>query len=328
MDWQENRRLLKAPFEPEDHVKRQLPGGGEWYFVPWQRIRDRIDDVCEDWAVSFSDPLYLDKYCVIQCTITIAGRSRSAPGNAEIELISSTGKDMSRGTPVERAVADAFKNAAEQFGVCAYLDAQAQDKREFMVRYMHSKGDYGAAQTAKKNGWLPSNQPTTQQKEERREETAKTETAAIVKKSKDRLITDPQAKRFYAIAKGAGYTDKGVKSLLSEHGCFADGDATSKAISAGIYDLICEQAGNHELAEVHNQSASQTVESMKSARQILNQSVLEEMNRICWNQKIAQAYVRVKYQSDRVGTLDDDQLLEFLNHLKGLEPPTDGEVAA
>lgn len=43
---------------------------------------------------------------------------------------------MNRGTAIERATADAFKIAAEAFGVGAYLDNQ-----EFVVKYLQSKGD-------------------------------------------------------------------------------------------------------------------------------------------------------------------------------------------
>lgn len=127
---------LKAPFPIESHKERELPGKGRWFFIPWQTIRDRLDEVCPEWQVSYSEPNYLGDYCHITCTIIIANISRSAPGNAKIEQLSSSGKDMSRGTPIERAIADAFKNAAEAWGVARYLDDQT-----FVVKYMQSKGD-------------------------------------------------------------------------------------------------------------------------------------------------------------------------------------------
>ncbi len=55
---------------------------------------------------------------------------------------------MSRGSPIERAIADAFKNAAEQFGVGAYLD-----KQEDLVRYLHSKQDYRGKTFYDENDW-------------------------------------------------------------------------------------------------------------------------------------------------------------------------------
>jgi len=127
---------LKQPFPPEDHEIRDLPGGKSGFNIRWQKIRSRLHHGCPDWQVTYTDPNYLEDYCYIKCTITIAGVSREAVGNAKIQQISSAGKDMSRGTPIERAIADAFKNAAECFGVGAYLDDQ-----EYVVRYLHSKGD-------------------------------------------------------------------------------------------------------------------------------------------------------------------------------------------
>lgn len=136
MDIKQIVNELKKPFLPSQHREREIRGGGRWFFVPWQDIRDRLDEVCPEWQVSYSQPGYLGDYCHITCTITIMGISRSAPGNAEIQLVSSRGKDMARGTPIERAIADAFKNAAEAWGVGRYLDNQ-----EFVVNYMQSKGD-------------------------------------------------------------------------------------------------------------------------------------------------------------------------------------------
>jgi hypothetical protein len=116
--------MLRRPFMPDDHKDRRLPGGGQWFYLPWQKIRRRVFEVAPDSEISFAMPAYLGEYCVIICNLTIAGVTRQGVGNAEIELISSNGKDMSRGSPIERATADAWKNAAEQFGVGAYLDDQ------------------------------------------------------------------------------------------------------------------------------------------------------------------------------------------------------------
>ena len=148
---------LKAWFPPEAHRDRDLPGGGKWFFIPWQQIRERLDEVCPEWQVSYSAPQYIGDYCTVTCTITITGISRQGIGNAEIEVLSKRGKDMSRGTPIERAVADAFKTAAEAWGVARYLDEQADDQtREAFVRYMHGKGDGRAALNYHRNeGSLP-----------------------------------------------------------------------------------------------------------------------------------------------------------------------------
>jgi hypothetical protein len=143
---------LKKPFPPAAHKERKLPGGDRWFYIPWQLIRDRLDEVCEEWECSYSQPFYLDHanpkkaLCCITCTISIEGHSRQGVGNAEIELISGSGKDMGRGTPVERAVADAFKNAAEAWGVGRYLDDQAE-----VTRLLQRSGDGRAVAFAAKN---------------------------------------------------------------------------------------------------------------------------------------------------------------------------------
>jgi len=136
MTIEEATEKLRQPFSPEDHVIRDLPGGKKWVYIPWQKIRSRLHKACPDWQVSYSDPIYLEDHCCVRCKITIENVSREAIGNAKIQLISIAGKDMSRGTPIERAIADAFKNAAECFGVGAYLDDQ-----EYVVRYLHNKND-------------------------------------------------------------------------------------------------------------------------------------------------------------------------------------------
>jgi hypothetical protein len=45
-------------------------------------------------------------------------------------------QECTLGTPIERASANAFKSAAEQFGVGAYLGDQ-----RFVVQYLRSQGD-------------------------------------------------------------------------------------------------------------------------------------------------------------------------------------------
>jgi len=133
---QEILNELKKPFPAADHRIRDLPGGKQWVYIKWQKIRDRLDLVCPDWQMHYSEPNYLGEYCHVRCRLTIAGVSREALGNAKIAEISSKGNDMSRGSPIERAIADAFKNAAESFGVGAYLDDQ-----EFVAKYLKSQGD-------------------------------------------------------------------------------------------------------------------------------------------------------------------------------------------
>lgn len=136
---------LKAPFKPDQHKDRKLKGGGNWFYIPWQDIRDRVSEVDPNYGQQFGSPQFLDKYCFVDCTLTIYGVSRQAIGNAEIEMISGAGNNMERGNAIERAIADAFKNAAEAFGVAAYLDDQ-----KAVIRILSSVGD-SRAYTYSKN---------------------------------------------------------------------------------------------------------------------------------------------------------------------------------
>lgn len=237
---------LKEPFPPEAHTERDLPGGGKWFFISWQKIRERLDEVCPDWQIEYGTPTYLDKYCVVSCKLTLCGVTREALGNAEIELLSKSGRDMSRGTPIERAIADAFKNAAEAFGVAAYLDEQSQDKREFLMRYLHSKGDARALQYARENNWIAGNLPTAEEKR------AKAVAESDNRRVKSTQISEAQQKRFWAIARNDGkYSNEGVSKLLESHQL-----TQTKDITTDIYNELCRQAADRDLAEAFNRAAA------------------------------------------------------------------------
>lgn len=126
---------LKKPFPAADHKERVLPGNGRWFYLPWQRIRDRLDEICPDWQATYSDPITCEGLIVVRCRLSICGVCREGVGNSEAA--------KGYGTPVERATADAFKNAAESFGVGAYLDNQ-----DFVIKYLQSKGDGRGVQFA------------------------------------------------------------------------------------------------------------------------------------------------------------------------------------
>jgi hypothetical protein len=128
---------LTAKFEPAEHKKRRLPGGGQWYYIPWQTIRKRLNTVCpEDWSDTYSDITFSNGYCICICTLTICGVWHQGVGSTPIETLNAEGKDTSYGDPIERA-ADAFKVAAEQFGIADYLDAQRDDaKKAAFLRYV------------------------------------------------------------------------------------------------------------------------------------------------------------------------------------------------
>ncbi len=140
-----NKELLKQlrePFKPAEHKERKIPGGGRWFYVPWQSIRKRLNEVCPNWEASYSDPIVCGNETVIRCKLTIDNTTREGVGCAPYDK-------KGFGTPVESAIADAFKNAAEQFGVGAYLDDQ-----QFTIKLFHGKGDGRAYKYARENDWI------------------------------------------------------------------------------------------------------------------------------------------------------------------------------
>lgn len=118
----ELKKQLKDWLPIDCHEIRDLPGGGKYAFISWQNVRARLDELC-NFDIEFSDPVIVDDLCTIRCTIAIEGVRRQGMG------VCSVIKKGIRGTFVESAIADAFKNAAEQFGVGHYLDnPQVQSK--------------------------------------------------------------------------------------------------------------------------------------------------------------------------------------------------------
>jgi len=110
----ELKHKLKQIFPTNLHQLRDLPGGGIYAFITWQNVRERLDEIC-DWEIEYCDPILIDDLCIIRCTLTIQGTKRQGVGNASVIK-------TKIGNFAEAAIADSFKNAAEQFGLGAYLD--------------------------------------------------------------------------------------------------------------------------------------------------------------------------------------------------------------
>jgi len=111
----ELKKKLKDFLPTTHHEIRDLPGGGTYAYISWQKVRAFLDDLC-DFHIEFSDPITVENICCVRCTIVIEGVARQGMG------VCDTTKKGIRGTFIESAIADSFKNAAEQFGVGAYLD--------------------------------------------------------------------------------------------------------------------------------------------------------------------------------------------------------------
>lgn len=226
MTFQEIIAELKKPFPPELHKDRPLPGGKRWLYIPWQAIRDRLDDVYPEWSVHWSNPSYVGECCVILCTITIAGVSRQAPGNAPIEMLSSGGKDMSRGTPLERATADAFKNAAEAFGVGRYIDDQV-----FVASYLSKKGDMRGYKYAKENSEIEVGARGT-----KKESPSIKPNVAPNIPLPTKTISKEQVARLWAVARSElNLTDSDVRSVFAGFGLESTAD-----IPQANYDKVIQ----------------------------------------------------------------------------------------
>jgi hypothetical protein len=232
MEFAEILAELKKPFKPHQHQERPLPGGGRWFYISWQDIRERLDEVYPQWSCTWTEPIFIGDYCFISCTITIAGVSRQAPGNAPIQLLSSNGKDMSRGTPIERATADAFKNAAEAFGVARYLDDQ-----KLTVSLMHNQGDYRAFKFAKENEEIEAGARGTPIKKTERTTGifAGNSNSANIK-----FITEKQVTRLWAIARNQHQlSDDDVKQVLAKFNL-----ESTRAIPSTLYEAVITELGN------------------------------------------------------------------------------------
>ncbi|MBD2771214.1 hypothetical protein [Iningainema tapete] len=123
---------LKKPFPAKLHEIRDLPGGGrKWVFLSWQVIRERLDDVCPEWIIDYSEIQYLNNDAICRAAITILGIRKEAIASVPISILSKGGNEMSRGSAADRLAAESLKNAAEQWGVGRYLDDQL-----FTIKYL------------------------------------------------------------------------------------------------------------------------------------------------------------------------------------------------
>ena len=149
-------------FAPEEHKERTLPGGGRWFFVPHQNITQRLNSVCPgEWHTKVSSTNIAGDYTVMLVELTICGVTRTGIGDDKtFPELNEQGKAKTIGSPPIKAFRSAFKDAAEQFGICAYLDDQKAKRNEF-AKYMAKKGDQRANKLITENGWIE--QPETPQ---------------------------------------------------------------------------------------------------------------------------------------------------------------------
>ena len=115
---------LKKPLAPELHQIRDLPGRGKWVYISWQAMRERLDEVCPDWTLDYSEITTIENQAFCRCGLTIVGVRKEGFGNVTISVKSAQGKEMTRGSFGDRVAAEAFKNAAEQWGIGRYINDQ------------------------------------------------------------------------------------------------------------------------------------------------------------------------------------------------------------
>jgi hypothetical protein len=238
---------LQDWFPVEDHKERQIKGGSRWYYIPHQAIRDRLNELCPgDWSTSYEGPHIIDGEPVYHCRLTICGVTRTGIGDKSNE-------PSPYGTAAQRAFRKAFTDAAEQFGIGAYLDEQTSEKtKRNFVKYMQSQG----------NGKAAANFLGNQRLERGEISAAKTfdspsrpfgqslpNPASKNQVQSSTLITEAQRKRLYAIATNEGkYTDNGFRRLVENRGF-----TSSKEITRDAYEELCDRAKDPNLAAVYNQ---------------------------------------------------------------------------
>jgi hypothetical protein len=124
MNLEEILPKLQEWFAPEEHKERKLPGGGRWFFVPHQTITQRLNAVCPgQWHTKVGLTNVTGDYTVVMLELTICGVTRTGIGDDKtFPELNEEGKAKIIGTPPVRAFRSAFKDACEQFGICAYLE--------------------------------------------------------------------------------------------------------------------------------------------------------------------------------------------------------------
>lgn len=129
---------LQTYFEVSEHKERPIPGGKKWFYVPHQCITERLNKVCPgDWHTRVVHAQAMGDYSIVYVELTICGVTRTGVGDDK--MLADDRKIV--GTPAVRAFRSAFKDAAEQFGIAAYLDDQTGNARQKFINHMLRKGD-------------------------------------------------------------------------------------------------------------------------------------------------------------------------------------------
>ncbi len=236
---------LTAYFPPEDHKERKLKGNGTWYYLPHQVIRDRLNELCPgEWSTDYSLAQVIDGEPVYLCKLTICGVTRTGIGDKSNE-------PSPYGTSAQRAFRKAFTDAAEQFGIGAYLDEQTNPKtKQAFVRYMQQAGRGDVVVNYRKNEGVAVDRPSSSPPAKPfGQKPASPKTQPTEGQQTGSVISDAQRKRLWAIAKNNGkFTDAGIKRLIE-----AFGFDSTKSITSDKYNEICEEAQSPEKGAFYNE---------------------------------------------------------------------------
>jgi hypothetical protein len=117
---------LQEPFPAIAHSIRKLPGNNLYIYLNWEVIRDRLLDVVPDYELDYTVPSMdlTTNRCITKATITILGISKTELGDVPVSEKNNDGRETTRGTACDRSKAEAFKNAAEAWGIGTYLNDQ------------------------------------------------------------------------------------------------------------------------------------------------------------------------------------------------------------
>jgi len=86
------------------------------FFAVWQALCARLDATNPNWQVHFSSPVSISDYITMRCTLALGDITREATGSDKGCLIQVGTSIIGIHAP-ERAMLNAFCNAARQFGV-------------------------------------------------------------------------------------------------------------------------------------------------------------------------------------------------------------------
>jgi hypothetical protein len=294
---------LKKPFPAAVHEVRELPGGDrKWVFLKWQTIRERLDEVCPEWVIDYSEVQYMGNDAICRCGITILGVRKEAIASVPISIISSKGKEMTRGSAADRLAAEGLKNASEAWGVGRYLDDQ-----EFTIRYLWERMkelDDETAGDVRKLAY--------QYKLDRGMVAPRPKQDA---EPSQKTISEGQAKRLWAIAKNElRLDDQVIKDVYKGFGF-----EKTEYILSSKYEEIIEQL-RVAAERLWGRDASEIATTVD--RKLLMQEISSLMKRKSVTAEYARRLASEWMKVSSCEAMSDAQLVQFRDRLSVLTPVT------